>query len=363
MRRLNAHVAGHELGFLGQLLQFLDDGRAFGQPEGQAGAGVVGVNGVEAHLGADLAVVAALGLFQHLEILVELGLVLEGGAVDALELRVVLVALVVGAGDGGELVGAYVAGAHHVRAGAQVNEVARLVVADRLAVGDVGQVAEFELARVARPLRQAAQPAALGVFDGLLAGDKDLLEGVVGLDLFLHLGLDGGEILRRDAVLEFHVVVEAVLDRGPARKLCVGPQAQDGGGHHMGAGVAQPFQLGHLVAVVECFPIVLHTNYLTTDGRRWTQMFLQENALPFEARVLEVEDQAHSELCNPEVIQHLAAFDICDAVNDLRIHYHLVAGNLCPSVFICGCFTSPWLPEPGGGGSLRGCGRHGTRRG
>ena len=53
-----------------------------------------------------------------------LGLVLERGAVDALELGFLLVAFVVGAGDVGELEGADVAGAHHVRAGAEVSEVA-----------------------------------------------------------------------------------------------------------------------------------------------------------------------------------------------------------------------------------------------
>ena len=70
--------------------------------------------------------VAPLGLLEHLEILVELGLVLERGAVDALELRVLLVALVVGAGHGGELERADVAGAHHVRPGAEVDEIAVL---------------------------------------------------------------------------------------------------------------------------------------------------------------------------------------------------------------------------------------------
>ena len=76
---------------------------------------------------ADLAVVAAFGLFEHGEVGLHLGLVLEGGAVDALELRVLLVALVIGAGHAGELERADVAGAHHVRPGAKVNEIAVLV--------------------------------------------------------------------------------------------------------------------------------------------------------------------------------------------------------------------------------------------
>ena len=92
------------------------------------------------------------------------GLVLERGAVDALELRVLLVALVIRAGHGGELERADVAGAHHVRPGAEVNEIAVLEIGDLLAFGNVFEVADLELARIARALGQAAEPAALGIF-------------------------------------------------------------------------------------------------------------------------------------------------------------------------------------------------------
>ncbi len=146
MGGLHAHVAGGELGLLGELFQFLGDGGAFGQPEHQAGAGEFRVQGEEAHLLPELAVVAAFGLLEHLEVGLQLGLGLEGGAVDALELGVGLVALVVGAGEGGELEGADVAGAHHVRAGAQVDEIAAAVVGDRFALGDILEVAQLVFA-------------------------------------------------------------------------------------------------------------------------------------------------------------------------------------------------------------------------
>src|SRR5208337_4902638 len=132
---------------------------AFGQPERQARPDVFGVNREQPHLRADLAMVAALRLLDHLEILVEGGLVLERRAVDALELRVALVALVVGAGHAGELERADVAGAHHVRPGAQVNEIAVLEISDLLALGNGFEVADLELARIAWPLGQAAKPS------------------------------------------------------------------------------------------------------------------------------------------------------------------------------------------------------------
>ena len=47
---------------------------------------------------AELAMVALLRFLEHREVFVELRLVLEGGAVDALELRILFVAFVIGAG-------------------------------------------------------------------------------------------------------------------------------------------------------------------------------------------------------------------------------------------------------------------------
>ena len=253
VRRFHADVAGGELGFFRELFQFLDDHRAFRQPERQAGADVFGVNHVQAHLRADLAVVAFLGLLQHLEVGLHLGLVLERRAVDALELRVFLVALVVRAGDAGELERADVAGAHHVRPGAEVNEVAVLEIGNLFAFGNVLQIADLELARITGPLAQPAEPAALRVFHRLLACDNHLLEDVVRLDLFLHLLFDLREVFRRDAMLQLHVVVKPVLHRRPGGKLRVRPQPQNGRGHHVGGRMPEPFELGHLRALIESF--------------------------------------------------------------------------------------------------------------
>ena len=89
----------------------------------------------------ELAVVAVLGLLGLLEVLGELLLRREGGAVDALELLVLLVAAVVGAGDREQLERLQLRGVAHVGAGAQVHELAVLVERDLLPLGDVGQAA------------------------------------------------------------------------------------------------------------------------------------------------------------------------------------------------------------------------------
>ena len=70
--------------------------------EDQARAGEF-LNAEEVELLAELAMVALLGLFELLEVLVQILLGEERGAVDALQLRVVLVAFPVGAGDGEQL--------------------------------------------------------------------------------------------------------------------------------------------------------------------------------------------------------------------------------------------------------------------
>ena len=57
---------------------------------------------------------------------------------------------------------------------------------------------------------------------------------------------------------KFHVVIKAVFDRRPGGELGVGPQAEDGGGHDMRAGMPDALQLGHFRAVVESFAFGIH---------------------------------------------------------------------------------------------------------
>src|SRR5690242_19936214 len=125
--------------------------------------------------------VALLRLLQHREVRVQLGLVLERRAVNALELRVFLVALVVRAGDVSELERAAVAGAHHVRPGAEVDELAVLEIRDLFAGRNLLKITELELTRIPRPLAQPAEPATLRVLDRLFARDDNFLEDVIRL--------------------------------------------------------------------------------------------------------------------------------------------------------------------------------------
>ena len=118
----------------------------FGCQNGEPGDASVEVEEVE--LDAEPAVVAPLRLLDALEVRVEVLLVVEGGAVDARQLLVLLVAAPVRAGEAGQLQRLDRLRVLEVRAAAEVGEVALRVQAD-LALGGVD---ELELVRlVAEP--------------------------------------------------------------------------------------------------------------------------------------------------------------------------------------------------------------------
>ena len=74
------------------------DEAAFGMPEDEAGAGFV-LDAEEFELGAKLAMIAALGFLEAMEIFVQLFFCKEAGGINALELRIAFLAFPVGASD------------------------------------------------------------------------------------------------------------------------------------------------------------------------------------------------------------------------------------------------------------------------
>src|SRR3546814_17574841 len=100
----------------------LPQGPSLGMPEDRAGRFVLEMEQVE--IAADLAVVAALGLFEHVQVGV---LVVFGGPgrdVDALEHLVVAVAAPIGAGHFHQLEDLEIARGRHVRPAAAADEIA-----------------------------------------------------------------------------------------------------------------------------------------------------------------------------------------------------------------------------------------------
>src|SRR5882724_985064 len=191
--RADALIACSELRFSRELLELVDDGGAAGEPEWEAGTDVV-VEGEELEFFAELAMVALLGFLEHGEVFVELGSVLEGGAVNALKLRIVFVAFVVGTGDAGQLERADVAGAHDVRAGAEIGKLAVAIERDFFAFGNVLDDVELELRR-GRSLTKGTKDTTVRQVERFRAWQNDALESVIRFHFFLHLRFDLVEIL------------------------------------------------------------------------------------------------------------------------------------------------------------------------
>ena len=150
--------------------------------------------------------VARAGLLEPLEVRVEVLLAEERRPVDPRQLRVLLVAAPVGAGERGELERLDRRRGLQVRAAAEVGEVALGVERDRA----LGGVDELDLVLLA--LGREPRPRLVG---------RDLLAlpGAPLGELALHLGLDRLEVGVVDRRREVEVVVEAVLDRRPDRDL------------------------------------------------------------------------------------------------------------------------------------------------
>ncbi len=197
------------------LLDDRPDPGALGVPEDEAAAELV-VGAEEVELGAETAVVALLGLFEQVQVVLELLGGREDGAVDALHLEALLVALPVGAGDGQELDVLEKAGRGHVGPEAEVDEAA-------LAVDRHGGVAlladELDLERLLPFLEE---------LDGLVLGQDQPLDGDVGPGDVLHPGLDLDQVVGGEGLVPEKVVVEPGLDGRADAGLGLGVELEDG---------------------------------------------------------------------------------------------------------------------------------------
>src|SRR6266702_4076312 len=191
--------------------QHVEERRAVRQPE--RGARRILVEGEQPERRPELAVVALLRLLEAQEVLLELLLVEELGAVDALQHRVLRIASPVGAGDVHELDRPEPAGGRAMRPEAEVDPRPMLVEGERLRPlgGDVLHDLDLEL--LALLLEEA---------DRVVHRDLLALEREVGLDLVGDGLLDLRQVVGGEGLLAGEVVVEAVLHRRSDRDLGVG---------------------------------------------------------------------------------------------------------------------------------------------
>ncbi|VUX08345.1 Uncharacterised protein [Faecalibacterium prausnitzii] len=235
----DVQIAAGALLLLDIVLQLLPDRVACGQEHGQTAANQV-VGHEQAHLLADLAVVALTSLLLLLLPGVQLLLIVESHAVDAGQHPVLFVVLPVCAGLLGDLEGLQSLGVGQVRSDAHIDVLALLEEAELGLVGQVSHVLDL-----------IVLVALFHQLDGLCAGQDEGLDGQILFGDLVHLLLDVGQILVGQlGVAEVNVVVEAVLGGGAEGEVSLRVEALDGLSHDVGCGVTDDVQFLVLRALV-----------------------------------------------------------------------------------------------------------------
>ena len=200
-----------------EVLNQTADSCALGVPADEARAEFV-VDGEEAEVTAELAVVPLGGLLKAVEVGVEGLLGLEGGAVNSLEHGPVFVASPVGARDAEELEGGHLASGLYVGAIAEIREFTVGVDAEGVILDGID---DFELEGLV--LEKTDWPPAGAAWVRWKGRSAAMVSAI-----FL---LDGGEVIVGEGAGELEVVVEAVLGGGADGELDLGEDGLDGLGH------------------------------------------------------------------------------------------------------------------------------------
>ena len=233
------HLAPH-IGF-----ELTPDLVALGMPENAAMRFFLQVEQI--HLAAQLAVVALGGLFQPHQMLLELFLVEPGGAVNARQLRVLLVAAPIGAGRAHKLEGLRIklAGRSQMRSAAHVEP--RALTA-RLARPVDRQL--FIIGQGLGPFGLERLTFAFPLGDQRLARPRLAHKRFIRLDDLAHLLLNDGKIFEAKRFARFgshHIIVEAIRSGRAKRDLRARPQGLHRFGQNMREIVAHQFKRVGLV--------------------------------------------------------------------------------------------------------------------
>ena len=180
---------------------------------------------------AQLAVVALLGLFELMQIGIQFFLLRPGRAIDALQHLVLGIAAPVCTRQFHQLEHLQLAGRRHVRAAAQVGEIA-LGIQRHFLVGGNGR----------DDLGLVMLVDALEIFDRLIARQYLARHRNVALGQFAHAFFQCGQVFRRERAMIGEIVKEAVLDHRADGHLRIGKQLLDSISQQVGGGVANDLQ-------------------------------------------------------------------------------------------------------------------------
>ena len=177
--------------------------------------------------------IARLRLFDAFEVRGEIVLVRPGGAVDALQHGVALVAAPVRAGDGGQLERAEAAGGRDVRPAAEIEPFALAIDRERLVAGDAFD--DLDLVLLAELVEG---------LDRLVAAQLFAAHRQIAFDDLGHLLFDAAKIFVGERAVGAEVVEEAVLDDRSDGDLRAGEELLHRHGHEMSGRVADGVEAG-----------------------------------------------------------------------------------------------------------------------
>ncbi len=197
---VNEVVAAFEQFFTQPIFDDLSNQPALGMPENQAWAGFF-LNAEEVELGAQLAMIAALGFLDAMQMRVQLFLREESHGIDSLELGIAFPALPVGAGDVHQLERLNALGRGNMRAAAEVDEFSSGIEGNHRLGGFF--------------LDQFAFENLVGLFvevQRFRLGNEFALVGQVLRRELAHLLFDFGEVFLGERLLAQEFVEEAGVD-------------------------------------------------------------------------------------------------------------------------------------------------------
>ncbi len=181
------------------------------------------------HLAPQLAVVAFLRLFQHMQMRLEVVLVLERHPINPLQHLVFAVTTPIGPGNRGQLerIGRHLACMNQMRTPAQILPVAVPVHSDLLAFRDHAD--QFDL---------------VGLIIGFIELECPLTLPQFGCDRFAlvddlaHFLFDHAEVFRGKRLLPVKIIVKPVIDHRPDSDFDIRPDLLHGARHDMGGVMA-----------------------------------------------------------------------------------------------------------------------------
>jgi len=193
----------------------------------------------EVELLAETTVIALFGLFQHVQIGVEIFLLGPCRTVDALQLLVAMIATPVGTGHLHELEDLELGRRWHVRATAKVDEIAFAVERNLLIGGNgANQLGLVFFTEIEEELDRIVARPYFPCYRNILLGQLS------------HALFDRHQVFRGKRTLVGEVVIEAVFDDRSNGDLCVGEQLLDRISKQMGGRVTDQLEavrvaLGH----------------------------------------------------------------------------------------------------------------------